>query len=78
MQLLLLVLMMLLIKSPIRWWEKKEDNMCSENNTKSSRMGPEQLSGSFLLLASGIALTIGVCTIQMLVAFLKGHISLSM
>ena len=58
------LLLMLLM---IRWWEKKEDNLCSEKNTKSSRMGPEQLSGSFLLLASGIALTIGTCAIQLLV-----------
>ena len=70
-----MMLMLILLMTSCRWWEKKEANLCTDS--KSSRMGPEQLSGSFLLLAAGIALTVGACVVQILVVFVKGHKSWS-
>ena len=55
-----------------RWWEKAEDDSCSAT-AKTSQLGPEQLSGIFLLLAIAMVLAIVACVVQLVAVFIKGH-----
>ena len=67
---------MMVLTMVLRWWDE-DDNSCTGSSAKTSELGPEKLSGIFLLLAIAMALAIVICAIQLLVVFMQGQTNMS-
>ena len=60
----------------LRWWEE-DDKSCMGSTANTSELGPEKLSGIFLLLAIAMAIAIVTTAAQILISLVKEHTSLS-